>query len=45
MSRRLITILIFLKTTPLIALGVMLVMLTLKDYFRSKRVLFGLIVG
>ena len=45
MSRRLITILIFLKNIPLIALSVMLVMLAMKDYFKSKRLLFGMIVG
>ena len=44
-SRKLITILITLKNIPLITLSVMLVMLALKDYFKSKRLLFGMIVG
>jgi len=44
-SRRLIVVLISLKNVPLIALSVMIVMLALKDYFKSKRLLFGMIVG
>ena len=44
-SRRLITVLIFLKMVPLIAIGVMFVILSMKDYFRPKRLLLLLVVG
>jgi hypothetical protein len=44
-SRRLITVLIFLKNLPLIAIAVMFVFLSMKDYFRPKRLLLLLVVG
>ena len=45
MSRRLITILIFLKNIPLIVLAIMFVFLSMKTYFRPKRMLFLMVVG
>ena len=44
-SRRLVSILIFLKTIPVVTISIAFIMLSMKDFFKSKILLFGLVVA
>jgi hypothetical protein len=43
-SRTLVSILIFLKTFPIVIISITFIILSTKDYFRPKALLFALVV-
>lgn len=43
-SRSMVSILIFLKTIPIVIISITFIMLSKKDYFRPKALLFALVV-